>query len=135
MDDLDDFEICKKCQIPIKGKLFKRHLNNNKSCKAVYDDQEIETIRINRAKEINKRRNKKDYEDNKEVILKRVKKNNSENIQKIKEYNQKYYEANKMKQTDMLQESRILAFKQNIIEGPNFVCTSCRRCLFKKSVR
>ena len=35
----------------------------------------------------------------------------------------------------MTKEDRLLAFKHNIIEGPNFVCHSCNRCLFIKSVR
>ena len=31
--------------------------------------------------------------------------------------------------------NRILAFKKAVIEGPNFVCKSCRRKLFKQSVK
>ena len=39
------------------------------------------------------------------------------------------------KRDKMTKEDRLLAFKHNIIEGPDFVCHSCNRCLFIKSVR
>ena len=39
------------------------------------------------------------------------------------------------KQMNMKAEDRIKAFRKDIIEGPNFTCFSCKRCLFKKSVR
>ena len=32
-------------------------------------------------------------------------------------------------------EKRILKFKRDIKDGPNYVCKSCRRCLFKRSVK
>ena len=66
---------------------------------------------------------------------------------KKRKLNKKYYSNNsstllrkiktKMRKgkNNMTKEDRLLAFKYNIIEGPNFVCHSCNRCLFIKSVR
>jgi hypothetical protein len=36
---------------------------------------------------------------------------------------------------DTTMKDRILAFKRDIIDGPNFVCCSCKRKLFKNSVK
>ena len=35
----------------------------------------------------------------------------------------------------MLPNDRILAFRQEIIDGPNHVCLSCNKTLFRKSVK
>ena len=58
---------------------------------------------------------------------------------KKQKLNKEYYAKNSStllrKRDKMTKEDRLLAFKRNIIEGPNFVCHSCNRCLFIKSVR
>ena len=46
---------------------------------------------------------------------------------------QKFY-RNK-KKMNWTQMDRIKAFKRQIIDGPNFTCYSCKRCLFKNQVK
>ena len=41
----------------------------------------------------------------------------------------------RLNQKIMSPEERILKFKRDIKDGPNFVCMSCRRSLFKRSVK
>ena len=63
------------------------------------------------------------------------------------QYNQGYYKANKedlldkskardQKKNDNIDaEKRLLAFKNEIKDGPTFVCLSCNRCMFKSGVK
>lgn len=39
------------------------------------------------------------------------------------------------KKANMTQKERFIAFKRDIIHGPNFTCFSCKRCQFKNSVK
>ena len=39
------------------------------------------------------------------------------------------------KRTNMTMDDRIVRFRKDIIEGPNFVCMSCERCLFKSGIK
>ena len=87
------------------------------------------------------------YSANADVIVEKQANYNSEHKDEInakqRSYNIEHRVQIRDKQTiyrskkkmNMTAEDRIKAFKRDIIEGPNFVCFSCRRCHFKKSVR
>ncbi len=71
-------------------------------------------------------------------------KEHSETIrQKQAEYNKEHSESIRDKQAEHRDKiraethfsNRILRFKRDTIEGPNFICQSCQRALFKKNVK
>ena len=56
---------------------------------------------------------------------------------KIKRKNIRQMQAKRrnLKKQRLNMEDRILMFRREIIEGPNFSCTSCERCLFRSGVK
>ena len=109
-----------------------QHISRNESCKAKYGDTEFETL-----KAASKQRSKREYKQNNKATIAEKKarynaKYNAQNKEERSKGNAEYHQKRKAKQ---LPADRILAFRQDIIEGPNFVCQSCNRCLFKKSVK
>ena len=52
----------------------------------------------------------------------------------MKEREYPYYQQKKIK-LSRTSNDRILAFKRQIIDGPNFTCYSCKACLFKGQVK
>ena len=93
-------------------------------------------------------------ESNREKVNKKQKSYNEANKEKINTRQKAYNETNKenirakqtvrdnqhaeevkSKKEKMLWTERILAFKQAIVEGPNYVCLSCNKTLFKKGVK
>ena len=68
------------------------------------------------------------YQENKEKIAKRY----QENKEKVA----KQYQIKKAEKQDNLKSTdRIKNFREDVIEGPNFVCCSCHRSLFKSGVK
>ena len=65
-----------------------------------------------------------------------LKKKRQDNAKAIKESEKaRQSESRSKKRKSVTCQGRVLAFKRDIIDGPNFVCFSCNRCLFKSSVR
>ena len=65
-----------------------------------------------------------------------LKKKRQDNAKAIKESEKvRQSESRSKKRKSVTCQGRVLAFKRDIIDGPNFVCFSCNRCLFKRSVR
>ena len=78
---------------------------------------------------------KKQYVKNAERIKARKSKQYHQNPNcKKKKINQRKINRKK-KQNNMTSNDRILAFKRETINGPNFVCCSCIRSLFKPGVK
>ena len=109
-----------------------------------------------------RKRQKIYYDENKEEMCEKKSKYNKKNQSKINarqsEYNKKnrtrinkwqsnYNQINREQirnklrdyrrknRNKMNKDDRYLAFKRDIIDGPSFVCHSCNRCLFIKSIR
>ena len=115
-------EKCRKC-----GKEFVRlltHLSQKEACNQAYGSAELDELKAE-----NRKRSFKAYNArNKEVINQKQRRYDEEH--KAERQARDWKKKDKMTAAD-----RILSFKQDIIEGPNFVCQSCNRCLFKKSVK
>ena len=105
-------------------------------------------------KEAIKKRNNDYYTANKEKITKKNAANkgairkrnvdyNAANKEKISKKISKYHAANKdqiqtkrkVRKANMSASDRILSFKRDVIDGPNFDCYSCERSLFKRQVK
>ena len=73
---------------------------------------------------------------NQDVINKRrtSQRNLDRKKRNIKEKEYPYYQKKKIK-LSRTSNDRILAFKRQIIDGPNFTCYSCKACLFKGQVK
>ena len=101
-----------------------------------------------------KKRNDDYYTANKEKITKKNAANkgairkrnvdyNAANKEKISKKISKYHAANKdqiqtkrkVRKDKMSASDRILSFKRDVIDGPNFDCYSCERSLFKRQVK
>ena len=70
---------------------------------------------------------------NKEALKKKKRQDNAKAIKESEKARQSESRSKKRKRVTC--QGRVLAFKRDIIDGPNFVCFSCNRCLFKSSVR
>ena len=120
----DAVDICKGCKQPFE-KLLK-HLGPSKRCKAAYGKAEYDLLRSEgRKKAVQTYR-----ANHKQELLLKHRDYNAAN--KVPEAMREERKAEKSEKTTF---DRILSFRQDIIEGPNFVCRSCNRCLFKKSVK
>ena len=69
---------------------------------------------------------------NKDIIKVKQKATRNADKEKTNKKQQDYIQRKKMNTTS---EARILAFKREIVEGPNFTCYSCKRRLFKAQVK
>ena len=120
-----DRAICKNCKVEFDRLL--NHLSKKSQCKAVYTEDEIETI-----KKIGKTARRKKYNDN----------NREQNKQKQAEYNQahkediakKQKERREKKKENWTAEDRINAFKKSTEWGWSFVCSSCNRKFWQDQV-
>ena len=112
---------CKNCKKEIRQVSILYHLRSKK-CRQQYSDQEYSRLQQER-KETLKGTRKKCFD-----------RYNAANYDKTKEKIRK-----RQTRTNHCQrltfKDRILAFKRDIIDGPNFVCFSCNRSLFKCSVK
>ena len=149
--------ICKKCKKSMAESKLVTHLSRAKKCQDYYGGEflslkaEARRRSVERYTAKNKdkiREKQKVYgEENREEENKRKRKYREENKEKIRESNKIYYLDNRIGILERLREKaitlrenstskdRILRFRQEIIEGQNFTCLSCQRCLFKRSVR
>merc|ERR1712012_647853 len=93
--------------------------------------KQIKTKYATHNKAIISQRNKKYYEENKSVCYENKSKRRKVNPQKTNEAQRDYRSR---KKNNLTQVERILAFKREIIHGPNFTCYSCKRRLFKGQV-
>ena len=149
---MDGNEICKACGKPWPPNIIMRHISKAKKCKEFYGD-EFETLKREKALEKKKTfriKNKQKIADYRKI-----------NAESIKAKKREYYEANaeeiKAKQTrydtenktsisskkreriakskaNLTVNDRFVMFKQEIQDGPSFVCMSCQRALFKRGV-
>ena len=141
-DEVADNSICRNCEKSIPSKSFLRHIGQSLKCKKHYG-AEFEEMKVKK----NKKYHAEYYEKNSEELNKTQKEYNLRNTDVIKtkkaEYNktnrveiaQKQKVYRKKRRMNMTMADRIQAFKRNIIEGPNFACFSCKRVLFKRSIK
>ena len=124
----DVADICKCCKKPFDAtsKLLK-HLGPSKKCKAAYSQNEYDLLRAE-----GRRKSTAAYRANhrEELLLKSREYEAAHKGRKQQQEQQRAAEKSEKSTFD-----RILSFRKDIIEGPNFVCRSCSRCLFKKSVK
>ena len=115
IDPEDSWIQCKGCPKKILEQSILLHLRS-KRCRKHYSDEDYSNLIVRR--------------DEKRKLYK----------QQHQQQLQKRYTANK-RQTRMNNRSMVtvsdqyLAFKRDIVDGPNFVCFSCNRNLFKCSVK
>jgi hypothetical protein len=139
---------CKNCKVWYISILS--HLSRKIGCQEAYGIEYERMIELNGQKrkeylkdylkdykEVNKdqvRKQKAEYRaTNKDSINKRRNEQRGLDSQKRNlEESQYPYKKKKMSTTS---SDRILAFKRQIIDGPNFICYSCKACLFKSQVR
>jgi len=69
---------------------------------------------------------KKRYQNNKEKI--------KEHYQKNKNKIKKQYQKNKERIKEQKKKDNVQMFKNQIKEGPFYICVSCNRCLYRRSV-
>ena len=129
---------CKICKKYFPTKSLLRHIGQTTACKNGYG-KEFEELKSANRKKINTEYNRKNAiarnKTQKDYDLRNKPKKDAyrmENRIKINE-NQRNYR--RKKQMNMTMTDRIQAFKRNIIEGPNYACFSCKRVLFKRSVK
>ena len=153
--DVSNFWVCKACNKQFMTKSILQHLRAKK-CANKFTLEELAQLRqqsktkvdeyqtnyqpkyqpkyqadynaINREK-INKRQAVYDHEEGN-----KVKKMKYREEQK-KKTNQLQQIRRKTERNEMTSDDRILAFKKDTIDGPNFICYSCKRGLFKCNVR
>ena len=140
---------CKGCPKKILERSILLHLRS-KHCRKHYSDEEYSNF-ITRRDERRKCYFQQHKKINASSIQKKniaYKKTNASSIQKkniaykktnassIQKKNIAYQrQATIDKQRKKTAEDRFLAFKRDIVDGPNFVCFSCNRNLFKCSVK
>ena len=161
-DSEDNLIECRGCKKKVSS--IRLHLRK-KSCKQQYSEKEYsEFVKANAAKksvylkqykqnnkdalkkklqqkrqaneksfkEAEKKRQRQWRAKNKEALEKK----RQDNAKAIKESEKaRQSESRSKKRKSVTCQGRVLAFKRDIIDGPNFVCFSCNRCLFKSSVR
>ena len=94
-----------------------------------------------------RKRKKIYYDKNKEEMREKQSKYKKKNRTRINKWQSNYNQINREQirnklrdyrrknRNKMNKDDRYLAFKRDIIDGPSFVCHSCNRCLFIKSIR
>ena len=117
--------------------------NKEKNAKKYQTNKEKIAQRYQADKKTNCQANKEKiaqrYQANKEKIAQRYqasKEKIAQNYQNNKEkIAQKYQDKKEEKQRNLKSEDRIHNFRMDIIDGPKYVCFSCKRGLFKSSVQ
>ena len=154
----ENLTTCKYCGE--KCQFILMHLRWHKGCKKKYG-KEIDEIRkkINQDKKTKKRKyNKEKYDENPEKVKKRRNENieayrqsqrdyRTKNSEKLKQDHRRYNRRKapiiaekqqvrrKEARDNRTQANRFHYFCQATIDGPTFVCFSCKRALFKKGVK
>ena len=141
-------EKCKSCDKEFKSLLT--HIARSKTCKNAYSDEEKTQMKSQKRKnyeeihtdEINQKQARYDLR-NRDELLKKRKKHYKTNKPVILEKKKEHYEANKdeilrkkkEREQNIDADKRLLAFKNEIKDGPTFVCLSCNRSMFKSGVK
>ena len=110
--------------------LFMSHLKKKIDCQKAYGKGYERMLELNKQK-------KKDYlkgykVQHKDTLNEKRREQRNENREEANKKRNTYNNKKKMNRT---QTDRIMAFKRQIIDGPNFTCYSCKRCLFKSQVK
>ena len=121
-----------------QSKYNKKNAKNIAEKQSVYDKKNASQIT-----EKQSQYNKKNASQLKEKQSQYNKKNASQIKEKQSQYNKKNATKIAEKQKDRrdivkknrTQEDRLQVFNRDIIDGPNYVCYSCNRCLFKNGVK
>ena len=122
IDPEDSWIQCKGCPKKIPEQSMLRHLRS-KHCRKQYSDKDYSNLIIRRDER------RKLYRQQHFQQLKKT--NNS--IQKKNTANHRQTRMNNRSKVTV--KDQLLAFKRDIVDGPNFVCYSCNRNLFKCSVK
>ena len=149
--DQTDLWICKACDKRFNPQSILRHLRVKK-CRIQFTSEEI--VEFGKQSDTARRKYQSNYqssyrpkynEANKLIVNKRQSDYDSLENNKAKKakYKQVHNEEIKTQQQqrrkiarkEMTENDRFLAFKRDIVHGPNFTCHSCKRSLFKCSVR
>ena len=125
---------CKGCPKKIHESSILLHLRS-KNCRKHYSDEEYSNF-ITRRDE----RRKCYFQQHKKTNAISIQKKNiaykKRNASSIQKKNNAYHKQTTIdKQRKITAKDRFLAFKRDIVDGPNFVCFSCNRKLFKCSVK
>ena len=122
----------------------KQKIYNTKNASTINSKQKI--YDANNSENINARQKKYDS-NNVDRIRKRQREYNDQFKEEIKRKQAKYNFENKdaintkekkkvfERKLNTTMDDRILKFKKDTIDGPNFTCECCKRCLFIKSVK
>ena len=112
-DPAENWIQCKGCPKKMLEKSILLHLRS-KNCRKHYSDMEYSKLIIERDER--KRCAKRQYKSTKKSVVqvRQTRMNNKNN---------------------MTSDDRLLLFKRDIVDGPNFVCFSCNRTLFKNQVK
>lgn len=130
-------ETCKGCGTSYQRLL--QHIARTEKCKKKYGNAEFEAL-----KAASKQRSKRAYNDqNRAIINAKQVRYDAQHREEKQISNAEHWKKNRdslmqkrtLKRDNLLPSDRILDFKNSIIDGPNYVCLSCKRCLFKKSVK
>jgi hypothetical protein len=134
---------CRGCKKKVAS--IRLHLRS-KRCRLHYSDEEYSVFV--KAKADKKKEYLKEYKQkNAKSIKEHLKEYKQKNAKSIKEQeairSAKNQKANALRQIQcrakkkqsVCAQNRIQTFKRDIIDGPNSVCFSCNRCLFKNSVK
>ena len=135
---LDKSDVCKIQYGKQFDKLKTSKNNEKKEYQKVYNKEYQINNRVVNDKEIKEQR--ANYRSqNRELISQRNAQFYCKNQEKIKEKQRYQYSINKNEINERRKrkklEERIKAFKQDIIHSPNYSCFSCKRSLFKNSVK
>ena len=114
----DSWTKCKGCPKKILEKSMLLHLRS-KNCRKHYSDEDYSNLITRR--------------DERRKIYNQQLKNTNNAIQKKDTARHRQTRMNI--KSNMTVTDRFLAFKRDIVDGPNFVCFSCKRNLFKCSVK
>ena len=106
--------------------------NNKEALKEKRQENAKKTKGEKSFKEAEKNRQRQWRAKNKEAL----KKKRQDNAKAIKESEKaRQHDSRSKKRKSVIWQGRVLAFKRDVIDGPNIVCFSCNRCLFKSSIR
>lgn len=142
-------DVCMVCQRPFPSVL--RHLARSKTdCLEKYNQKEYSLLKEKSAqksrfkkqkikattdfskKEKNQQYQRNYYQKNKEKLAAKMAERYQQNKALIA---QKYANNKEAKEKKLTSRERIHNFRRDIIHGPNYVCSSCKRSLFKASVK
>ena len=146
-DESEDLNTCKVCKKVFQTSIMK-HLGQPKSsCLKHYSQEEYLSLKQKCFKRKEREKNAKYYSKNAKLLVERQAAYDAKNRKNILTKRAIYYQVNRAKilekmrqqrksvQNELKSVDRIRNFRQDIIEGPVFVCCSCKRELFKTGVK